>query len=158
MQIFLANISDIKANLMSALGKDCALRSAVDKLTRYSCNKSDEVHHNRHKEILKLVRRIAELDEPMSLSQGFRTASNGKQRNGSGAASSSMTDTSSETTVEDGRHLTRSERKKAKKSGMNASKRKEMEVEVFPQEDIDFVSEAIHLTIHESKGAWQVSL
>jgi len=112
------------------------------------------MHHNRHKDILKLIRKIAELDEPTSLSDGFHVSSTSKQRQGSGAVSSGMTDTSSETTMEDGRHLTRSERKKAKKLGMNASKRRNMEV--FPQEDTDFVSEAIHLTIHESKGAWQV--
>ena len=121
----------------------------------FSCNKSDEMHHNRHKEILKLIRRIAELDEPTSLSDGFHTTSNTKHRRSSGTTSS-VTDTSSETTIEDGKHLTRSERKKAKKMGMNTCKRKNMEV--FPREDIDFVSEAIHLTIHESKGAWQVSL
>ena len=113
------------------------------------------MHHNRHKEILKLIRRIAELDETTSLSDGFHTASSVKFRQGSGAGSGAMTDTSSETTFEDGRHLTRSERKKAKKSATNSRKRKNMEV--FPREDTDFVSEAIHLTIHESKGAWQVS-
>lgn len=28
-------------------------------------------------------------------------------------------------------------------------------MEVFPQEELDFISEAIHLTVHESKGAWE---
>jgi len=64
------------------------------------------------------------------------------------------TDTSSESFVDDGRKLKRSERKKAKKSGMIVNNKRK-KVEAFPQEDLDFVSEAIHLTIHESKGAWE---
>jgi hypothetical protein len=51
-------------------------------------------------------------------------------------------------------HLTRKERKKAKKAG-NGSAKDRRSVEAFPREELDFISEAIHLTVHESKGAWE---
>ena len=116
------------------------------------------MHHTRHKEILKLIRRITELDVAKSCAESFPTNAAGKLRQdfmpGSQTSSSGTTDTSSDTHGDDGKHMRRSERKKAKKSGMLVPKRNDMEV--FAREDIDFVSEAIHLTIHESKGAWQV--
>ncbi|KAH8596090.1 hypothetical protein B0O99DRAFT_123381 [Bisporella sp. PMI_857] len=122
----------------------------------FGCNKSDEMHHVRHKEILKLVRLIIAIDEPKSLAEGLQAPSSGKSRQSSiGVASSGMTDTSSDTGTlgEDGRHLTRSERKKAKKSG--TANRRYNSLDVFPQESLDFVSEAIHRFVHDSKGAWR---
>lgn len=50
--------------------------------------------------------------------------------------------------------MTRKERKQAKKSGNGTSKDRRS-VEAFPQEAVDFISEAIHSTVHESKGAWE---
>ncbi|KAG9245204.1 hypothetical protein BJ878DRAFT_30916 [Calycina marina] len=120
----------------------------------FGCNKSDEMHHNRHKEILRIIRKFTELDSPENLHPTLNSSLLCGNRRRSDTQSS-ITDTSSETTLEDGsgKHMTRSQRKKEKKSKINDNKRRNMEV--FPREDTDFVSEAIHLKIHESKGAWQ---
>jgi len=50
--------------------------------------------------------------------------------------------------------VTRRERKKAKKAG-NGTVKDRFDLNIITSEDIDFVSEAIHLTKHESKGAWE---
>jgi hypothetical protein len=121
------------------------------------CNSSDEMHHNRHKDILKLVRALRVYDEENSIKnapQGTpKTAQ--KLRRGSAATvtTSTTTDTSSESFGDEVPKLRRRERKKAKKNGVGTIK--ERNVEAFPREDTDFVSEAIHLSIHESKGAWE---
>jgi hypothetical protein len=49
---------------------------------------------------------------------------------------------------------TKRERKKAKKAG-NGGLKDRQNIETFPKEETDFVSEAIHLSVHESKGAWE---
>ena len=53
--------------------------------------------------------------------------------------------------------LRRSERKKAKKIGGPSASKKLKDVEAFRQEETDFISEAIHLTVYKSKGAWEGS-
>ncbi|TVY45998.1 hypothetical protein LOCC1_G003030 [Lachnellula occidentalis] len=123
----------------------------------FGCNSSDEVHHNRHKEILRITRQITALDEA---SNSMNSSSNrSKARKESfwdsytTTSTSTLTDTSSETfSIE--QKLTRKERKKAKKSGNGTSKDRRS-VEAFPREALDFISEAIHSTVHESKGAWE---
>ncbi|KUJ16342.1 uncharacterized protein LY89DRAFT_782612 [Mollisia scopiformis] len=118
----------------------------------FGCNSSDELHHGRHKEILRLVRQIAALDEASSLLTPSRSLF-GKGRRTSDN-SLSVTDTSSESQPSEEAKMTRRERKKAKKASNNSVKDKH-NMEVFPQEELDFISEAIHLTVHESKGAWE---
>lgn len=51
--------------------------------------------------------------------------------------------------------MTRRERKKAKKSSNNSTSKDRRNIEAFPQEEMDFISEALHLSVHESKGAWE---
>jgi hypothetical protein len=108
------------------------------------------MHHNRHKEILKIVRQINTLDQgesgtasPLFLGEKRRESS----------STSAHTDTSSESFTSDGSKMTRRERKKAKKTGNSATKDK-ANLEIFSTEEVHFISEAIHLTKHESKGAW----
>ncbi|KAE8448603.1 hypothetical protein EG329_009028 [Mollisiaceae sp. DMI_Dod_QoI] len=117
----------------------------------FGCNTSDEMHHNRHKEILRIVRQINALDDSASLFSNRNLF--GKPRKAS-ANIISTTDTSSESQGPEEMKLTRRERKKAKKSSNNSVKDKQ-HIEVFPKEEVDFISEAIHLTVHESKGAWE---
>lgn len=118
-----------------------------------SCNSSDEMHHNRHKNILRIVRQITTLDNDQvgSLLTPSKFDSNGKKRRDSVGT---VTDTTSESTGMDDAKQTRRERKKLKKAG-NSNTKLRREVESFPKEELDFVSEAIHLSIHESKGAWE---
>jgi len=108
------------------------------------------MHHNRHKEILRIIRQIHALDKgdtglasPLFLGEKRRESS----------STSTPTDTSSETLASDGIKLTRRERKKAKKNG-NATSKNKTGLEIFSTDELDFISEAIHLTKHESKGAW----
>ena len=51
--------------------------------------------------------------------------------------------------------MTRRERKKIKKAGNSGSAKEKHSLEVFSREEVDFISEAIHLNIHECKGAWE---
>jgi hypothetical protein len=51
--------------------------------------------------------------------------------------------------------LRRSERKKAKKIGGPSASKKLKDMEAFRREETDFISKAIHLTVYESKGAWE---
>ncbi|CZR64971.1 uncharacterized protein PAC_14871 [Phialocephala subalpina] len=120
----------------------------------FGCNSSDELHHNRHKEILRIVRQIQAIDDASSLLATDRNLF-GKGRRTS-ESTTITTDTSSVSESQDGEDtkMTRRERKKAKKAGNNSVKDKHG-MEIFPQEELDFISEAIHLTVHESKGAWE---
>lgn len=79
------------------------------------------MHHVRHKEILKIMRKIAALDGTNSPSQDATTLS---LRRGSADTKATMagTDASSETPGEDCTKLRKSERKKLRKSGSNADK------------------------------------
>lgn len=112
------------------------------------------MHHNRHKEILKIVRQLAAVDQgdpdtPSTIAIGIGAGA-GKRR----GSVSTPTDTSSESTFAVvAVKLTRRERKKAKKSG-NGTPKDKSNLEVFSTDELDFISEAIHLTKHESKGAW----
>jgi len=113
------------------------------------------MHHNRHKEILKIVRQIVALDGPNTVFPPARS-SNSRGRRGSSTTNSNsnaFTDTGSECISVDESKVTRRERKKAKKSGNGTRDRKS--IEAFPLDETDFISEAIHLSVHESKGAWE---
>lgn len=112
------------------------------------------MHHVRHKDILKILRKITAIDDLEVPSPRAQKSPSVKTRRGSAitSTSSAVTDTSSEV-PEDSLKLRRSERKKLRKLG--GSKKKDFEI--FSQEDMDFVSEAIHLTVHESKGGWEGS-
>ena len=111
------------------------------------------MHHNRHKEILKIVRQIVAIDEPNAVFPPAKASNSRGRRSSSATNSNNLTDTGSECpSVEDTR-MTRRERKKAKKSGNGTRDRKSFEA--FPLDETDYISEAIHLTVHESKGAWE---
>ncbi|KAH7417931.1 hypothetical protein BKA64DRAFT_183248 [Cadophora sp. MPI-SDFR-AT-0126] len=119
----------------------------------FGCNSSDELHHNRHKEILKIVRQIVAIDEPNIVFPPAKASSSRGRRGSSATTSNTLTDTGSECPSVDDTRVTRRERKKAKKSGNGTRDRKSFEA--FPLDETDFISEAIHLTVHESKGAWE---
>ena len=51
--------------------------------------------------------------------------------------------------------LKRAERKKAKKMGGSDTPKKRPNIEAFSRHDTDFISQAIHLIIHDGKGAWE---
>jgi len=111
------------------------------------------MHHNRHKKILKIVRQITAIDEPNAVFPPAKTSNSRGRRSSSATNTNNLTDTGSECpSVEDTR-MTRRERKKAKKSGNGTRDGKSFEA--FPLDETDFISEAIHLTVHESKGAWE---
>lgn len=116
------------------------------------------MHHNRHKEILKLLRQISALDGTTIVASSHLGAKIGAQagaRRGSftTVSTTSPTDTSSDSTAGDPK-TTKKARKKAKKAANNKIKSKTT-VEAFPREEVDFISESIHLTVLESKGCWE---
>jgi hypothetical protein len=115
------------------------------------------MHHNRHKEILKITREIAALDQASAMFPPGNAFSGSKSRRGSSLTTSTktFTDTSSESVGGESFKVTRRERKKAKKSSNNSTSKDKRNIEPFPQEEMDFVSEALHLSVHESKGAWE---
>lgn len=115
------------------------------------------MHHNRHKEILKIIREISALDQASATLPLGNAFSRSKARRGSTLTTSTntFTDTSSEGVGGQSFKLTRRERKKAKKTGNSSTSKERRNVEAFPQEEMDFVSEALHLSVHESKGAWE---
>jgi hypothetical protein len=115
------------------------------------------MHHNRHKEILKIIRQIAAIDQTNTMLRPGGALSGSKPRRGSAltVSTNTFTDTSSESVGGEPSNLTRRERKKAKKTGNNSTSKDRRNVEAFPKEELDFVSEAIHLSVHESKGAWE---
>jgi hypothetical protein len=77
-----------------------------------------------------------------------------ERRSSSAPSTATPTDTSSETFGPDGNKLTRRERKKAKKAGNRPTKERKTP-DSFSRGEIDFISEAIHLKVMESKGAWE---
>jgi hypothetical protein len=115
------------------------------------------MHHNRHKEILKIIRQIVTIDQTSAMLPPGKAFSGSKPRRGSAltVSTTNSTDTSSESICGESSKVTRRERKKAKKAGNNTTSKDRRNVEAFPKEELDFVSEAIHLSVHESKGAWE---
>jgi hypothetical protein len=114
---------------------------------------SEEVHHSRHKGIMKLIRQLVELDKLSSQAQKVVDVPSPLLRRGSAVtASSIVSTTSSEIGTGEVENPRRNERKKTRKSII--SKRRVSD-DVFPQEDIDFISEVIHLKVLHSKGAWE---
>jgi hypothetical protein len=114
------------------------------------------MHHTRHKEILVLVRKITALDD---LNRPNQTPSDSPSQSQSrrGSTFTTSTATPTETSSEFGEEamkLTKSRRKRAKKLGLGSASTKR-KVEAFPKEDTDFISEALHLSIHETKGGWE---
>ncbi|KAE9371267.1 hypothetical protein N431DRAFT_545555 [Stipitochalara longipes BDJ] len=122
----------------------------------YSCNSSDEMHHNRHKEILKIIREISAIEQASAMLPPGHTFSGSKPRRGSTLTTSTITFTdSSESVCGELSKVTRRERKRAKKASNNSTSKNRRKIEAFPKEELDFVSEALHLSVHESKGAWE---
>jgi len=115
------------------------------------------MHHNRHKDILKIIREISTIDQSAAMLPPGNAFSGSKPRRGSALTSSTITftDTSSESVSGESSKVTRRERKRAKKSSNNSTSKDRRNVEAFPKEELDFVSEALHLSVHESKGAWE---
>ena len=104
------------------------------------------------------MRQIKALDEASNATfLNADSPSSSRSRRGSLASitTSAPTETSSDAGQEMPK-LKRSERKKAKKSGKGPVSKK-LKVEAFPREETDYISEAIHLAAHETKGGWEGS-
>ncbi|KAI9649696.1 hypothetical protein NHQ30_002277 [Ciborinia camelliae] len=116
------------------------------------CNTSDEMHHTRHKEILNIIREINAFDQTnLSLGSQLTTRKDGAEKKRQDSETTSeATDIISEMSFEE-ENLTRRERKKAKKLGS----RTRPNIDVYSQDDINSISEALHGQVHESKGAWE---
>jgi hypothetical protein len=125
--------------------------STVILLTKPSCNHADRLHYERHKEILTIVREIKTLDGADSTSNTCLI----KRRSSAGAKEEESLRRPVEATainhnkdyVDDG--LRRRERKSAKKLGRCGKE----DLKVFGHTEIDDISQALHLVVHESKGA-----
>lgn len=120
-----------------------------------SCNSSDEQHHKRHKAIFKLVQQIKSLDiELLNLCHrpdvGRTHRKHGSRRSSIAASTDASSEMSDVSMVQ-----TRSKRaqKKAEKAGLGIAKHTRV-LDICTNEDINFVSEAIHLQICDDKGAW----
>lgn len=116
------------------------------------------MHHIRHKVILKHLRELAVIDGVSCPGQKAPDSESSKSRRSSAVAiAPNGPATTIETSLEVrdcvNQKLRRGERKKLKKLGPS----KKMDVEIYTQDDMDFVSEAIHHIAHESKGGWQGS-
>lgn len=130
-------------------------------LTSSRCNSSDELHHARHREILKILRQIKAIDQEPESSVLFpesQSSYKGKARRNSSTTRSTSTPTDvssvSEDVYQEDLKVTRRERKKAKKAS-NGPMKGRLAIDIITNDDIDFVSEALHLAKHESKGAWE---
>lgn len=113
---------------------------------------SDEMHYNRHKEILAIIREINTFDQAdLSLgSQMMKRKDKTDKKRTDSETTSEATDAISEISLEE-EIPTRRERKRAKKLGAKTRKN----VVVCSQGEINRISEALHGKIHESKGAWE---
>lgn len=138
---------------MNAWGNYNNSRPFSSKTTDYDrCNTSDEMHHTRHKEILIILREINAYDQANFFldSQLIRRKDGAEKKRGDSETTSEATDAISEISFEE-ETLTRRERKKAKKLGA----RNRRNIEVYSQEELNNISEALHGQVHESKGAWE---
>ncbi|KAM0154252.1 hypothetical protein ACHAPG_006637 [Botrytis cinerea] len=116
------------------------------------CNMSDEMHYTRHREILAIVRQLNTLDQTdLSLgSQMSKKKSEYDKKRTDSETTSEATDAISEMSLEE-ENLTKRERKRAKKSKAKTRRI----IDVYSQDEINCISEALHGQIHESKGAWE---
>jgi hypothetical protein len=115
------------------------------------------MHHNRHKNILKTMRKLAEIDEEVAHHLTDKIAlltPNAKSiQHFPRTFATSPTDDSE---VGEVSPIPRRGRgKQARKIGGPNTSNKKMDIEVFAQQETNFISEAIHLVIHEGKGAWE---
>ncbi|TEY85756.1 hypothetical protein BOTCAL_0012g00100 [Botryotinia calthae] len=116
------------------------------------CNMSDEMHYTRHREILAIVRQLNTLDQT-DLSLGSQMSKKKGEydiKRTDSETTSEATDAISEMSLEE-ENLTKRERKRAKKSKAKTRRN----IDVYGQDEINGISEALHGQIHESKGAWE---
>ena len=138
---------------MNVLGKYIGFRTFLGYLANYNrCNMSDEMHYTRHREILAIVRQLNTLDQTdLSLgSQMSKKKSEYDKKRTDSETTSEATDAISEMSLEE-ENLTKRERKRAKKSKAKTRRI----IDVYSQDEINCISEALHGQIHESKGAWE---
>ncbi|RDW80608.1 hypothetical protein BP5796_05306 [Coleophoma crateriformis] len=111
----------------------------------YACTTSDQMHYNRHKQIVILVRKIKELDSiEVSLSSPFAKKTTGEFAGGNRRrrlSGDGWSETFSDIFAEDHPKATRKqEKKRSRNKGSGFMK----DPEIFPKHDIDFVDESIH--------------
>lgn len=115
------------------------------------------MQYARHKSILKIMRKLAELDEEIAKYLADKIAlqvPNVKSQQGSSLGAARQSDNLK--TDNGSPILSRSEKKMAKKAaGVLDSASRRQEVELFSQNDTNFISAAIHLAISKGKGAWE---
>ena len=100
---------------------------------------------------MKLVRKISALDNDNTVTFTLTAPGNENQHH-SAMNADAYTTTDSSDILEDEAKPRRGERKKAKKMGSAGATHERKDMEVFRQVDLDFISEALHLIVHESKG------
>jgi hypothetical protein len=111
------------------------------------------MHHLRHKNILKTMRKLAEIDEDIAqflsgkITLHFATAADSTLALVTSHDNILETDEASPSRKQ-------LESKVGKKSGSQESSVRRLDVEAFPKTDTDFISEAIHLEVDEGKGGW----
>ena len=118
-----------------------------------SCTHAHEMHHLRHKNILKTVRKLAEIDEDVAnhlIGKIVLHAPNSEDSPVALATAREDKAKSNDTSP----MLKQAEWKKERKAGPPDTPSKRQDVEAFSKQDTDFISNAIHLEIHEGKGAW----
>ena len=108
------------------------------------------MHYLRHKNILKTVRKLAEIDEDVANHLiGKITLQAPNTEDSSLTLATNHEDDATPLT------LKQAEWKKGRKSGAPDTPSKLQDVEAFSKRDTDFISTAIHLEVHEGKGAWK---
>jgi hypothetical protein len=123
-----------------------------------SCAHAHEMHHARHKDILKIMRKLAEIDDDIAgfLAEKITLHMSNIRSNAQGlqvaqtAGAGDVLESTETLPI-----LRRAKRKKAKKMGGLDTPNKRWDVEAFSRHDTDFISQAIHLVVHEGKGAWK---
>lgn len=101
------------------------------------------MHHLRHKNILKTIRKLAEIDPDIARFLKEKITLNSTK---AADPMPSITATADDFESLDAR---------VKKTGPPETPSRRQEVEAFSKHDTDFISNAIHLEVHEGKGAWK---
>jgi hypothetical protein len=115
------------------------------------------MHHARHKNILKTMRKLAEIDKEVAkyLIEKIKLHVPNVKTFQEPALVPALTPGQNLDLNKASSIMSWAERNQAKKIGTADTPNKRREVEAFSQQDTDFISNAIHLIIHEGKGAWK---
>lgn len=119
----------------------------------FICNKSDQIHHERHQKILELVRELEKIENRKheeTLAAFAEESASASSTSNSSSDTTSMTSDDATTTSQ---KLKKKDKKLAKKLNAKESYVSH-NVNAIPQREVDYVSVALHGKAYDSKGQW----